>query len=105
MVVRVAGERADLRPCPSPNTAAAKQHDASVGDDINAAQAPAESAPVNDAALIEERRRRREAIKAKYKQQEPGFAHQALQSAIVSDKGVDTPREDENAATGDENGE
>ncbi|KAF2458065.1 putative Serine/threonine-protein kinase prp4 [Lineolata rhizophorae] len=49
-----------------------------------------ESAPVDEAAVIEERRRKREAIKAKYKNQSQDLRIQALQ--LGNDSGSGTPK-------------
>ncbi|KAF2145185.1 uncharacterized protein K452DRAFT_284574 [Aplosporella prunicola CBS 121167] len=55
-------------------------------------QAFGETEPVDEAALIEERRKRREAIKAKYKGQSTPLLVQALQ--LGSDSAPSTPRDE-----------
>ena len=56
-------------------TISASANGSAVGQD---AQAPVETQPMDEATLIEERRKRREAIKAKYKGQETPLLVQAL---------------------------
>lgn len=75
----------------------------SSSSDVAAESMVIESLPIDEAALIEERRRRREAIKSKYRSQAPSLLVQALHVGGNSTPG--TPAPDSLATTPRRSGE
>lgn len=58
--------------------------------------------PVDEATLIEQRRKRREAIKAKYSHQTASLLPQVVKLGVETDPAAGTPRSD--AVNGDSHG-